>query len=69
MSENYFITESIRKASSLKRYSVRARKDTCLHDDLEYFMAHRHLSVSQLVDNLLNNDFVLTRYTDPEYPA
>jgi len=69
MYENYFIIESIRNASSLKRYSVRIRKDTCLHDDVEYFMTHMQLSTSQLVDKLLNNVFVLHRYTDPEYPA
>jgi hypothetical protein len=69
MREIYFITESIRKASSLKRYSVRTRKDTCIHDDVEYFMTHQQPSVSKLVDKLLNNDFVLARYSDPEYPV
>ena len=69
MPENYFITKSVRKSSSLARYSVRMMKDTYLHDDVEYFLTHRQQNVSQLVTKLLNNDFVLDRYTDPEYPV
>ena len=69
MCENNFITKSIRKASSLKRYAIRVRKDMRLHDDVEYLMTHQQISISQLVDKLLNNYFVLARYTDPEYPA
>ena len=69
MTENNFINKSVRKASSLVRYSIRMRKDTCLYDDVEYFMTHHQASTSHLVDKLLNNDFVLARYTDPTYPA
>ena len=69
MRENNFITESIRKERSLKHYSVRAKKNDCLHDDVENFLRHSQLDVSCLVDKLLNNDFELARYTDPTYPA
>jgi len=69
MPENNFITKSIRRECSLTRYSIRTRKDICLHDDVEYLMAYRQESVSRLVDKLLNNDFMLARYTDPTYPV
>jgi len=69
MLENYFINESIRKASSLTRYSIRAMKTDCLHDDVADLMFHSQLDVSRLVDILLNNELVLARYTDPSYPA
>jgi hypothetical protein len=68
MRENYLINEAVRKASSLSRYSIRMKKDTCLHDDVEYFMMHHQTSLTHLVDMLLNNNFVLARYTDPTYP-
>ena len=67
MRENNLINESVRKASSLTRYPIRMEKDTCLHDDVEYFCLHRQKSITHLVDMLLNNDFVLARYTDPTY--
>ena len=69
MHENNFINESLRKASSLARYSIRLRKDTCLHDDVEDFLFRRQPSISHLVDKLLNDDFILARRTDPKYPA
>lgn len=68
MSENYLVIKAKRKDSSLNRYRIRAEKDTCLQDDVEYFMAKNGDSVPRLVDKLLNNDFVLSRYTDPYYP-
>lgn len=68
MRENNFITESIRKASSLKRYSIRVKKDTALHDDVEYFMLRHQHSTARLVDKLLNDDFVLARLSDSTYP-
>jgi len=67
--ENNLVTEAIRKASSLTRYSVRAKKVDCLHEDVTDLMLHSQLDTSRLVDKLLNNDFVLERYTDPTYPA
>jgi hypothetical protein len=69
MPENNFITKSIRNASSLTRFDLRVKKDTCLHDDVENFLLHRQESTSRLVDKLLSNDFALARYTDPTYPA
>lgn len=68
MPENNFINKSIRRSSSLSRYAIRLHKDTCLHNDVEEFMTYRQKSVSDLVDKLLKNDFVLARYTDPKYP-
>ena len=69
MRENNFINEAIRKANSLTRYSVRAKKVDCLHDDVADLMFHCQLDVSRLVDILLNDELVLARYTDPTYPA
>ena len=69
MRENHLINESIRKECSLIRYSVRARKTDCLHDDVADLMLHYQLDVSRLVNILLNNELVLARYTDPTYPA
>ena len=69
MPENNFITQSIRKASSLKGLSIRARKADCLHDDVEYFLSRSQPDASRLVDKLLSNDFVLARHTDPAFPA
>jgi len=69
MRENNLINESIRKASSLVRYSIRAKKTDCLHDDVADLLFHYQLDASRLVDILLNNDLVLARYTDPTYPV
>ena len=69
MRENNLINESIRKASSLTRFSIRAKKNDCLHDDVEIFLRSTQADASRLVDKLLNNDFVLARYSDPTYPA
>jgi len=69
MRENNLINESIRKASSLTRYSIRAKKTDCLHDDVADLLLHCQIDVSRLVDILLNNELVLARYTDPTYPV
>jgi len=69
MRENHLINESIRKDCSLIRYSVRARKTDCLHDDVADLLFHCQLDNSRLVDILLNNELMLVRYTDPTYPA
>jgi len=69
MPENNLATKSVRRASSLKRYAIRAGKDTCLHNDVGDFLAKHGTGTARLVDKLLNNDFVLARYTDPTYPA
>ena len=68
MRENNFITESIRKANSLTRYSIRIIKDTYLYDDVEYFLFHHQHSTSELVEKLLKNDFLLARISDSSYP-
>ncbi len=68
MRENSFITKSIRKASSLKRYDVRVKKDTCLYDDAEHFITHHSQSVSRLAEKLLNNDFTAERSYETDYP-
>jgi len=69
MRENNLINESIRKEFSLTRYTVRARKSDCLHDDVQNLMLHCQLDASRLVDILLNNELMLARYTDPTYPV
>jgi hypothetical protein len=59
---------SVRKEHSLTRYAIRFRKDSCLHDDVEDFMAKNGNRLDVLVRKLMNNDFTLSRYTDPSYP-
>ena len=68
MGKSYPVYISVRKEHSLVRYSIRVRKDSCLHDDAEDFMAKNGDRLDVLVRKLLNNDFTLTRYTDPSYP-
>ena len=68
MPENNLIIKSVRRSSSFLRYSIRRRKDTCLHDDVENYLLHRQKRISCLVDKLMNDDFVLARHTDPTYP-
>ena len=69
MSNNHLIIKSIRKQSSFLEYRIRARKDTCLHDDVEDFMTRYDNNIPRLVDKLLTGEFVLERYTDPTYPV
>lgn len=69
MTENYLIIKSVRNASSLRRYRIRLMKDTCLHDDVHDFLSRRQETTSQLVDRLVNGDFLKARFTDPTYPA
>ena len=69
MRENNLINESIRKASSLTRYSIRAMKTDCLHDDVADLMLRCQIDASRLADILLDNELVLARYTDPTYPV
>ena len=68
MSKPYPIYISIRKEHSLLRYELRVSKDSCLHDDVEEFMAKNGDRLDILVGKLLSNDFFLSRYTDPSYP-
>lgn len=62
------ITKSVRNASSLMRYAVRARKVDCLFIDVDEFITKHGDSIPRLVDKLLNNDFMSARYNDPTYP-
>lgn len=69
MTDNYhFVVKAKRKASSLAHYSIRAKLDTCLHNDVDNFLAKHDTRISRLVDMLLNNEFAQTRYYDPAYP-
>ena len=68
MGRSYPIYISVRKEHSLSRYALRVWKDSCLHDDVEDFMAKNGDRVDVLVGKLLNNDFIFSRYTDPSYP-
>ena len=68
MGKTYPIYISVRKEHSLSRYAIRAKKDSCLHNDVEDFMAKNGERLDVLVGKLLNNDFTLLRYTDPSYP-
>ena len=68
MGKFYPIYISVRKEFSLSRYELRVRKDSCLQDDVEDFMAKNGDRLDILVGKLLNGDFTLSRYTDPSYP-
>ena len=69
MSENHFFINAKRREDSLNRYIIRYYKDTCLHDDVEFFISKRSTNLARLTDMLINNDFILARYSDPTYPA
>ena len=69
MRENNLAIKSACEASSLTRFVIRAMMNDCLHDDVENFLFRTQIDTSRLVDKLLNNDFLLARYTDPTYPA
>ena len=69
MRRSYPVYISKRKEHSISRYAARVKIDSCLHDDVENFMAKRGARLDVLVGKLLNNDFILSRYTDPSYPV
>jgi hypothetical protein len=54
---------------SYMRNTSRIKKDLCLRDDVEFYIAKSGNNLSNLVDMLLNNHFEHSRYTDPEYPV
>ena len=56
------------KEYSLSQYAIRDRKDSCLYDDAGDFMVKHGSRVDTLVAKLLNDDFILSRYTDHSYP-
>jgi len=69
VTENYhLVVKAKRKASSLIQFSIRAKCDTCLYNDVDDFLFKHDTSIQRLVDMLLNKDFTLARYTDPTYP-
>ena len=53
---------------SYTRYTIRIRKDSLLHADVEDFMSKRCTSLNYLVTKLLDNYFSQKNYSDPEYP-
>jgi predicted HicB family RNase H-like nuclease len=53
---------------SYSRYTIRIRKDTILHDDVEEFMTKNGTSLNYLVNKLLDEHFFHRRYSDPEFP-
>jgi len=62
------INRSRLKEYSLSHYAIRSEKDSCLYDDVYNFMAKHGGRMDILVSKLLNDDFTLSRYTDPSYP-
>jgi len=50
------------------RYTIRIRKDTFLHDDVDDYMAKHGANLNGLVTKLLDDHFFHLRYSDPEYP-
>jgi len=68
MTMKYPLNRSIRKEYSIYHYAIRSEKDLCLHNDVGDFMTKHGDNIPRLLDKLLNNDFVLARYTDPAYP-
>jgi hypothetical protein len=69
MRQNNLVIKSVRKASSLSCLAIRVTKSDALHDDVEEFLFRTQADTARLVDKLLNNEFMLARYTDPTYPV
>jgi len=68
MARNYPLNRSKLKEYSLSHYAIRSEKDSCLYDDVYVFMARHGGRMDILVSKLLNDDFILSRYTDHSYP-
>jgi len=68
MGRIYPLYRSVRKEHSLALYAIRAKKDACLYDDVEDFISKYGGRLDILVGKLLENEFALSRYTDPSYP-
>ena len=49
------------------RYTLRIKKDTILHDEVEDFMMKKGTSLNHLVNMLLDDYFFKRRYSDSEY--
>jgi len=59
---------SVRNEYSLKHFNIRSTKDDYLFNDFEDFVAKHDLSLSNLVDMLVEQRFSHARFTDHEYP-
>jgi hypothetical protein len=68
MARSFPLYRSVRKEHSFAQYAIRAKKDLCLYDDVEDFISKHGGRLDVLVGKLLNDDFTLSRYTDPSYP-
>jgi hypothetical protein len=53
---------------STYHYAIRFEKDSRLYDNVNDFMAKHGGRVDDLVSKLLNDEFVLSSYTDHSYP-
>jgi hypothetical protein len=56
------------KEHSYARYDMRLKKDLCLYNDVEDFIATHNADLGELANRLLSGHFSHARYTDPEYP-
>ena len=68
MGKKYPLYRSISNEYSVSRYAIRAGKDLCLYDDVGDYMAKHGARLDILVTKLIDNEFILSRYTDPSYP-
>ena len=59
---------SKRKEHSYARYAVRIKKDLCLGNDVDDFIAKHNANLGELTSKLLDGHFLHARYTDPEFP-
>ena len=65
---SYPIYISKRNEHSYARYEMRFNKDSCLHNDVEDFLAKHNGRLDGLAKKLLEGHFSHSRSTDPEYP-
>ena len=68
MARKYPLYRSRLNEHSLSHYAIRSKKDSCLYDDVNDFVAKHGGRLDALVGKLLSGDFTLSRYTDPSYP-
>ena len=50
------------------RQSIRMKKDTRLHDDVQDFISKHDIGMSSLVTKLLDEHFPRHQHSDPDYP-
>jgi hypothetical protein len=58
------LTKAKLKEYSLTSFAYRAKKDSCLHDDVVNYITKHDTSLDNLVNMLLNNHFSSLRQTD-----